>query len=251
MTGNAVAIRCRTFRLPKRGHAAEEYEDASAVDPCRGRFAIADGAAESSFACLWARLLVDEFVRAENTNRWEAGLPQLRTRWAAEACGSANGGATPWYFDQKLQQGAFATFLGLSIRGLEAKGRRQRRLSATAVGDSCLFQLRQGRLVKAFPLAKSAEFGNAPGLIESRSSTLLSMDFHHRRFKSHWRPDDRLWLMTDALAQWFLKEVEDGGRPWDTLDGLANDAQFATCVEDLRDRGGLRNDDVTALTIHL
>jgi hypothetical protein len=31
---------------------------------------------------------------------------------------------------------------------------------------------------------------------------------------------DRLWLMTDALAQWFLQQHEVGQRPWETLDAV-------------------------------
>jgi len=42
--------RWRALGLPKRGHSAEEYEDAFAGDPKVGRFAVADGASESSFA---------------------------------------------------------------------------------------------------------------------------------------------------------------------------------------------------------
>ncbi len=39
--------------LPKRGNTEDEYEDAWAVDPARGRFAVADGASETSFAGRW------------------------------------------------------------------------------------------------------------------------------------------------------------------------------------------------------
>ncbi len=53
----------RVFALPKRGHRLEEYEDAYAGNPDGGRFAVADGAAESSFANVWAQLLVSGFVR--------------------------------------------------------------------------------------------------------------------------------------------------------------------------------------------
>ena len=51
------------FSLPKRRNAPEEYEDAFACDCELGRFALADGASESSFAEVWARLLVEQFVQ--------------------------------------------------------------------------------------------------------------------------------------------------------------------------------------------
>ena len=63
MTQPAHAACCQTLSLPKRGHSADEFEDAFAFDPAAGRYAVADGASESSFAGLWARLLVEGFIR--------------------------------------------------------------------------------------------------------------------------------------------------------------------------------------------
>jgi hypothetical protein len=55
--------------------------------------------------------------------------------------------------------------------------------------------------------------------------------------------------MTDALAQWFLQQVEADRRPWQALDGLATESEFAQWAEERRDRQELRNDDITLLTI--
>jgi hypothetical protein len=66
---------------------------------------------------------------------------------------------------------------------------------------------------------------------------------------------DRLWAMTDALAQWCLAEQGGGGNPWATLDSLlpSSDGQrdFAAWIEGLRNSRRLKNDDVTLLTIEL
>src|SRR5262245_6886802 len=102
----------RTLWLPKRGNAVDEYEDASAGDPARGRFAIADGATESAFAGIWARLLVEGFVRDDvpHLGRWTHWLPPLQERLLTEVGGQE----MPWYAESKLEEGAFATFLGLA-----------------------------------------------------------------------------------------------------------------------------------------
>src|SRR5262249_58048077 len=98
------------FHLPKRGNAAEEYEDALAADPATGRFAVADGASESSFAASWARLLVEGFVGTVG-KPWQNldWLDPLRQRWADEV----DGLSLPWYAEAKREEGAFATLLGL------------------------------------------------------------------------------------------------------------------------------------------
>jgi hypothetical protein len=60
--------------------------------------------------------------------------------------------------------------------------------------------------------------------------------------------------MTDALAKWFLEQVEVCGRPWQELDGLLQaptpQPAFEEWVTTLRDAGRLRNDDVTLMLIN-
>src|SRR5205807_289914 len=111
-----LALRHRQLTLPRRGHAAEECQDAAAGLPGRGRFAIADGASEGPFAGLWARMLVEDFVRGDGREpAWSSWLPPVQERWA-EAVGPAPGGPeAPWYLEAGLRQGAFATFLGLVV----------------------------------------------------------------------------------------------------------------------------------------
>ena len=47
-------LRWSVLHLSKQGNTDAEYEDAWAVDAAAGRFTIADGASETSFAGRWA-----------------------------------------------------------------------------------------------------------------------------------------------------------------------------------------------------
>ena len=105
-----VALGYRAFRLPRQGHGLEECQDALAADAERGRFAIADGAAESPYSSLWAQLLVEEFVRQkERLTPWASWIPSAQDRWAA-ACSLRENrkrlGETsvPWYLEEGLRQ---------------------------------------------------------------------------------------------------------------------------------------------------
>jgi len=62
---------------------------------------------------------------------------------------------------------------------------------------------------------------------------------------------DRLLLMTDALAQWFLVEAEMGRRPWAALAKVGTPEQFQAYVDCLRAGGALRNDDVTLVSVEV
>lgn len=239
--------------LPKRGNTEDEYEDARAGDPARGRFAIADGATESSFAGAWARLLVSGFVAASGPQpgRWSDWLPPLQQRWLDEVSGKE----LPWYAESKLQDGAFATFLGLTICQPSGFVLERRKWHAVAVGDGCLFQIRSDGLHRAFPMERAADFDNTPWLIGSRNDSPSSLRQKEVRAKGDWRAGDRFWLMTDALAQWFLTDIEAGDKPWTRLEALlaGDDAQarFADWIEDQRDRQALKNDDVTLLVVNV
>ncbi|MEI8374269.1 MAG: hypothetical protein WCJ35_15710 [Planctomycetota bacterium] len=271
------------FWLARRGNSSAEYEDASAGNDAAGRYAVADGATESCFAGLWARLLVEGFVNgaACEAEPWIASLPALQEQWDADV----RGRNLPWYAEPSVKQGAFATFLGFMLTDSplpysgEGPGvRASYHWQAIAVGDTCLFHTRGTALLRAFPLEYSNQFDNAPKLVGSR---MFAQDIRNRQklwADGQGQPGDRLWTMTDALAHWCLAEHEAGGNPWSEMESLLPPSpvpgrgaggegvnlpspsgrgaggegnSFTQWIEGLRDSGRLRNDDVTLLAIRL
>jgi hypothetical protein len=238
----------QSFHLVKAGNAPVDYEDAFAADAGRARFAVADGATEASFAAEWARLLSEGFVAAPKAP-WRdlAWLAAARQRWSTKV----DAMSLPSYALEKRQQGAFATFVGVAFR---APGRKAPGIwRALAIGDSCLFHIRAGQLKRAFPLSRAEQFGTRPGLVGSRASG-FEIGNDRDLAGGCWRGGDRFLLMTDALAQWFLRQSEVGAEPASELVALLTqtDAQaaFAGWVEQRR-REHMRNDDVTMLVIDL
>jgi hypothetical protein len=69
-----------------------------------------------------------------------------------------------------------------------------------------------------------------------------------------WQPGDAFYLMTDALACWFMRETEEGRTPWRVLRDLNTSDEvkpFREWVETLRAEGAMRNDDVTLLRVDI
>jgi hypothetical protein len=240
---------CRVFSLPKRSDTPEENQDAAGADAGTARFAVADGATEGYPSGLWARMLVASFVQNLDCRPadWLSSLPALQQQWSDRFAGQK----LPWYGEEQLAHGAFSTFLGVVLEKNES---RPPVWSAMAVGDSCLFHVRGGTLRRAFPLANSGQFGTLPRLVGSRIS-VEAVQGRQVFACEEYVPGDRLWLMTDALAQWFLRQDEAGGRPWEELEPLISatkDADaFAAWIEHLRDERQIRNDDVTLCKIDL
>jgi protein phosphatase 2C-like protein len=240
---SASPLPWHALRTPKRGHTEAEYEDAWAANARAGRFAVADGASESSYAGLWANLLAETFVAARRPLDGLDWLDDPRRRWSA----AVDGRELAWYAEIKRTQGAFATLLGVAVR--PAAPGRPGRWQALAIGDSCLVRVRDGGTPRAFPLSKAADFSNQPALLGSRPGPAPAPVLS----RGACRPGDRLFLMTDALAQWFLLRSESNRRPWEDLARLLADPKpggaFAAWVAEHRDGGDLRNDDVTLLAI--
>jgi len=225
---------------PKSGNTASEYEDAYAVKPEALRFAVADGASETSFARQWAELLVEGFVQEAPS---AAGLREFVTPLQAVWSEGQKGKATAWYAERKAADGAFSSLLGLSIDG--------DRWRAVAVGDTCLFVVRSGKMLRAFPLERAEQFSNRPSLLSSLSRANVGVWDDIATVEGELVEKDRLLLMTDALAQWFLVEAEMGRRPWAALAKVTTPEQFQAYVDCLRAGGALRNDDVTLVSVEV
>jgi hypothetical protein len=197
-------------------------------------------------------MLVEEFVRRGDPLDWAGWLPGLQERWWSQVQTDPEAPARPWFVDVQLEVGAFSTFLGLL---LEPSG-----WLAQAVGDSCLFQVRGQRLLERFPVDQAAHFTTTPSLVGSRPRTPvadglgapLELPVIETR-QGGWQAGDRFWLLTDALAEWFLRQVDQDGAPWITLESFLEqpDSDFLAWVSRQRAEGQLGNDDVTLVGVQL
>lgn len=236
--------------LPKRGSSEQEYEDAWAEDATAGRFAVADGATESSFSRQWAKLLVQQFVAeppprdAEALREW---LRPAQRRWSE----GIDWSRLPWYATEKARAGAFAALLGLELCPPARGGRGSWR--AFAVGDCTAFQIRpEGagwRLVAALPLHRSSAFSSRPLLLGTDPGrNRLALERAITR-QGRYRRGDCFLLASDALAAWALSRHEAGEPVWEQLLAPADQAAFAALVAQAREAEAMRNDDVTLLRV--
>ncbi len=248
----------RRFWLPKEGNNSEECEDASqVVYPQRlgasgrrtARAAVSDGASESAFAREWANVLVDAFVSSPPNQcgftkdslcdwlalaqeEWRVGIPWDRI---------------PWHGEAKARAGAFATLVGLTV-ATRAGNSRRLTWQAIAVGDSCLFVVRDDLLWLSFPLEDAAQFDNSPDLVCSNPDNTEDLWENVHRSDGECVAGDSFILASDALACWLLGRIAEGEKPWKTL--LALDAsEWAVWVEEQRRSGLMRNDDTTLVII--
>jgi hypothetical protein len=244
---------CRVFSMPKEGNTPAEYEDAFwpraalSFDSVPIRLAVADGATETSFSGLWARLLVTAYGRGRLAEKdWNVDLPRIRRVWR-RAVGQRR---LPWYAEEKLRAGAYSSLLGLTILSSQPPGAREGTWRALAVGDSCLIQARGDDMISSFPFSCSNEFNSRPLLVSSLDSQ-HEAESEAQSMSGRWAAGDAFFLMTDALAGWCLRGREAGEQVFDGLRSIGTQTQFESLVAELRgavdDEGlpRLKNDDVT------
>lgn len=249
-----MILAAQTFWLPKMGNSPDDYEDAFATNERGLRFALSDGATESSFSASWAQDLVAQFVKEATVIPvqeldWQAWLEPIQAKWRARI----KWHELPWFATDKAREGAFSTLLGLEFQQSpeEAADAGSLHWRAVAAGDSCLFQLRAGKLLTAFPLSNSQQFNNRPVLLASNPES-------NRKFAETIRSTppsractgDQFFLATDALADWFLRQHEAGKQPAVELARLTSQEHFAEWTVRQRKDGQMRNDDVTLVTVH-
>jgi hypothetical protein len=237
----SLDIRVRT--TSKAGNTEPQNEDAAAIGPKLRRVAIADGASEGWQSGPWSRVVAATFVRSPPT-------PESFEEWVAAVREHApKSEATSWYAEEKAALGSFATLLGLAFEDAKNGGIRWR---AVAVGDSCLFQTRNEKLVAKFPVESVGEFSNRPKLV---GSTPGSAEPEPVWFAGRGELRDVFYLLTDALAEWYLRLRDANARPESELDRVTEPsrppAAFADWIKSLRDAKVIRNDDCTAVRVEL
>jgi hypothetical protein len=253
-----------SFWLPKAGNSTAEYEDAFHIgkwkmSPARTGIAIADGATEGMLSGLWAQLLVRRFVRQlpgqEDVSGWLAGT--LRA-WQHEKNNyllrrERNNKPVQWYEEPGLEAGAFAALLGLVLspsEGARTTSGHRLKWNALSVGDCFLVHVRGDDCICMFPYAESSALNNRPFLLASNPARNKGIDERFLFAAGEAHMGDRFYLMTDALAGWFLRTYEQGALPWQELDSFwDNDLSqaFADWVGERRRAHEMRNDDVTLI----
>jgi len=213
------------------------------------RFAVADGATETSFSGIWAKQLVRAYCKGLlDGPEFPEHVRSLREQWKKVVSRKP----LPWYGEEKLRSGAFAAIAGLILEQTDLTG--QGTWTAMAVGDSCVFHLRGTKVLECFPLQKSEDFNNSPRLLASKTIVGEAELLELPAVSGVWLAGDTFYLMTDAIACWFLKQAETSKTPparelGDLTDGNAN--PFQAWLRALRETGHLRNDDITILRVEI
>jgi hypothetical protein len=236
----------RVLWLPKSGNSAEECEDVFAVDEGRRLAALSDGAGSGIFSRLWAdiltRGLLDERPALGDPAALARWLDTCRERWLA----GINLPALRYTQQLRVRNaGAGATLLALQ---LARHAEDALTWTSWAVGDSCLFWVRDNHLRMTFPAARAADFGIRTPLLQTTTDRPVITPLLARGMG---RLGDLFLLATDATAQLLLARCERGAEPdWERFVQVP-ESEWREEMVALRERGEMVDDDCTLLAVRL
>ena len=242
----------RVFELAKEPEHPDQNQDAWWLNAQDGLAAIADGVTSGLFSRPWARILtraaVQDWPDPSNEEDFSAWLVDLRNQWEAEIDTSG----LAWYQRAKLREGGFSTLVWLRLLendGLR-DGREQSPVEVMAIGDSCLFHIRDDEMLQSFPLDATHAFDSSPlvlGSVDLNRDNQLQFE----RLEITCRAGDMLVLCTDAVAAWALERHEQGEPVrWSEYWDMSPDAWAAEVCE-LRMHSKMRYDDATAVLLRI
>jgi hypothetical protein len=246
-----MMLKCnfKSITTQKSGNSIDENED-NILEPSKSeiefetlvKFAISDGATESSFSREWSDLLVSAYKdKPFDKAHLSETVNAISFLWQS----MANAIELPWYAEQKAETGAFATFLGLTIN------REENIFDSVAIGDCNLFQIRNDEILITFPVTTIEEFGNTPNLIASNQTYQTELEKTVTYQTGSIEPNDLIIVATDALAMWIFKQKDAGEKPWNHLTNILDKDKedFEIWLNTQRKDNEIKNDDVTLLIV--
>lgn len=203
----------------KAGESEDDYSDAFFPDcPRRSNvFVLSDGATQGMLNREWARILVKSFsdlskprsdikeLLRETIDKSIVEWNKIREQYVANKNSVLDENEYRWLFEY----GSSATFLGLTFDSDYWE--------AIAIGDTCSFVLDKKENCFPFPIEEQSNFTDSPKLISSLPDRNTDMDQHIKHVKEKLEKENTFYLMTDALAHWFLSEYKMGKKPWNQI----------------------------------
>lgn len=251
-----VRFSAQAYSFAKDPAAANEWEDSAAYSVRTGRFAVADGASAAYRAGDWAEQLTKAYItsfpaptefppspgpvgpeRLNVVREWFAGQVRL---WQ-----ELTPAPTTWYGRGATEsRPPAATFAGLN---LTPQGTVMF-WEATAIGDSCLFQISQGRLLSSFPLSSESQFNKHPDLLTTARNRLEGSLDALRIQTGQALPGDIFVLATDAASELFLGIHESDSMCLGRT-GFFGSAEFSGLMKELRKNQAIEVDDVAMVVV--
>ncbi|MCF2494270.1 hypothetical protein [Dyadobacter chenhuakuii] len=244
-----MKIKIKGFITSKKNELYSDCADNYNFSQEYNKFAISDGVSKSFFPKIWSKHLVKNYVFHDHLNQGEF-IKKSQEDWQEEVDIRMQLENVKYYtrnaYNNKVP--GLATFVGLQF--LVDK----KTWTAQALGDSFLFFVPRG----------STQLENETTILSSKSQPIVFDNFpdylssignnhkgHEEKIIDETLAEGTFYLMTDALAEWFLKGIGIK-QAIEKLENIATQEHFLfSIIEDERNSNRLNDDDSAILIIEL
>lgn len=242
-----MKIKLKGFITSKESELYSDCADHYAHNKQIHKFAISDGVSKSFFPKIWSDILVNKYV---NQKEWEEKefIIASQKEWQSKIDEIVSKPDVKYYtrnaYNRKSP--ALATFVGLQFFEKEKKW------IAQALGDSFLFFVPkdctdfESGITKLSSKPEPIEFDNFPDYLSSIGNTHKGLPT--KKIKDGLLNEGTFYLMTDALAEWFLQNAEQAIQK---ISNIESQEQFLTTIEDERSTNRLHDDDSALMVIEV
>lgn len=253
---------CRAFLVAKGGLKVAQSADSISFDESLRRFAIADGVTQSYFPQFFSRALTKAFVEENDPAGQFFNAPHIAdtfnkviAEWdnnAIEAERNADELTRSLYDERRHDNPLGATtFAGVTVD--------DNNIEVVSIGDSCVFIVPDDKdispvMITSMPhtvndasqeMFFDCEFGSRPHFINTEGFLSTTPVSEVISPGACW-----LLMMTDAIAEWFVKHFDrnDNSETLKTILSLSSQEDFESFIASKRKDETL-NDDDTSLVI--
>ena len=228
-------------QVPKDLNCPESVEDSLLIACNRHAVVISDGASESYDSKTWADLIVTGYLNDQSIDqRW---VKQLIEKYES----NFDFATLSWSKQASYERGSFATLLGVTLDG------ERHLLTIDGVGDCLTVLIYNTGGIFTFPYKCSSDFSQRPLLLSTR------LNLNDQLFDPALKETislitssegvETVLLMSDALAAWCLKRIEDHSEDWKRLLTFDGQTDFLDFVIAERHSKSLAVDDVTLMVV--
>lgn len=237
-----MKIKVKGFITSKKSELYSDCADNYAINKEHNKFAISDGVSKSFFPKVWSDILVNKYVSQKDSEN-EEFINECQKEWQSMINTIVSQPETKWFTKSQYSRKdpALATFVGLQFNELEQKW------NAQAQGDSFLFFIQKDSNKIEVQLSSKVE----PVVFDNFPDYFSSIGISHRGnkvIKEGTIIEGIFYLMTDALAEWFLSDTRNA---IEVLSRIKTQEQFTREIETERTSNRLNDDDSAVLIIEL
>ena len=244
-----LAAKVRQFTASKLGESADSNEDSFKVSLAPLTIALSDGSSRSFKPKKWSSALVSSLSGSQSL------LKVSDIKKISQKVGKLENDDLPWNLEEIRLRGSQATFMRLNLVAQEANFK----INCLSIGDSLLVlqstsdSKSSNPTTRSWPFETLQDFPNAPSVVSSIEPFLVRNSQRKQSFKVN--RDDFIYLMTDALARYWVEQNIVGKNIYQIFPFLCNqnDAQssFEVWAKESRTLGLVEDDDLTIIEISL